>query len=148
MSGILPIEVQVRRLSERAAVPHLATDGAACFDLAACTDRRHYIAPMGRLVVPTGLAFAIPAHYEGQIRPRSGLGRDAGLHVALGTIDADYRGEVSALCFNLGYGVIAIEPGERIAQLAIRPVPPVRFVEVDELEPTVRGVCGWGSTGS
>jgi dUTP pyrophosphatase len=107
------------------------------------------IAPHGRAKVPTGLAFAIPARFEGQVRPRSGLAARTGLTVlnSPGTIDSDYRGEVHVLLVNLGDAPVMILPLERVAQLVIAPVAHAEFVLEGELDETDRGDGGYGSTG-
>lgn len=107
------------------------------------------IAPGARAVVPTGFALAIPAGYEGQVRPRSGLAANHGVTVlnAPGTIDADYRGEVKVILVNHGSEPFAIARGMRIAQLVIAPVIVAGFEEVAELPATTRGTGGFGSTG-
>jgi dUTP pyrophosphatase len=135
-------------------LPEYATTGSAGLDLRAClspADRRHglKLPPLGRVLVPTGLAIALPAGHEGQVRPRSGLAVRHGLTVlnAPGTIDEDYRGEVQVLLVNLGAETATIRHGERIAQLVIAPVARVRPVVVDALDGTARGAGGFGSTG-
>lgn len=108
------------------------------------------LAPRGRAAVPTGLVFAIPARYEGQVRARSGLALRTGVTVlnAPGTIDSDFRGEVHVLLVNLGEGPVLLQPLERIAQLIIAPVAHAELVEVAEVDATARGPGGYGSTGS
>lgn len=108
------------------------------------------LAPLARVRVPTGLAFAIPTHFEGQVRPRSGLAARAGITVlnAPGTIDSDFRGEVHVVLVNLGDVPVMISPMERIAQLVITPVARAELVLVETLDATVRGPGGYGSTGS
>jgi len=103
----------------------------------------------GRVAVPTGLAFEIPAGFEGQVRPRSGLARMVGLTIlnAPGTIDSDYRGEVQVLLVNLGDAPHVIQPGDRIAQLVIAPVSVAELQEATELAETSRGAGGFGHTG-
>jgi dUTP pyrophosphatase len=100
-------------------------------------------------MVPTGLTIALPSGYEAQIRPRSGLAAGHGVTVlnAPGTVDADYRGEVSVLLINHGDAPFAIRRGERIAQMVIAPVAQVQLVAVDQLSTTDRGSGGYGSTG-
>jgi dUTP pyrophosphatase len=100
--------------------------------------------------VPTGLSFSIPAHYEGQVRPRSGLAARSGVTVlnSPGTIDSDYRGEVQIVLVNLSDTAVTIAPLERIAQLVIAPVARADLVAVDVLDSTARGIGGYGSTGS
>ena len=108
------------------------------------------IAPGARALVPTGIAIALPAGFEGQVRPRSGLAVKHGLSVlnAPGTIDADYRGEVQVLLVNLGPESVSIARGMRVAQLVIAPVIHVQLREVASLDETSRGMGGFGSTGS
>src|SRR5882672_6605990 len=107
------------------------------------------LAPGGREAVPTGLAFAIPQGFEGQVRPRSGLARKHGVTLtnAPGTIDSDYRGEVQVLLVNLGDAPVVIQPGDRIAQLVIAPVSVAELDEATELAETSRGAGGFGHTG-
>jgi dUTP pyrophosphatase len=123
---------------------------AAGGDLSAAIDETVVIEPGGRAAVGTGLAMAIAPGFEGQVRPRSGAAIKQGLTVvnAPGTIDSDYRGEVKVLLVNLGSEAVAIEPGQRIAQLIIAPVVQAEFVAVDTLSNTQRGARGFGSTGS
>src|SRR6476620_3416979 len=123
--------------------------GAAGLDLSSAAAEPIEIAPGGRVAVPTGLAFEIPAGFEGQVRPRSGLARKFGITLpnAPGTIDSDYRGEVQVLLANLGAEPFAIARGERIAQLVVQRVAQARLVEVAAIAPTPRGAGGFGSTG-
>ncbi|HEX3901456.1 MAG TPA: dUTP diphosphatase [Polyangia bacterium] len=123
--------------------------GAAGLDLASAADAPIALAPGARAAVPTGLAFEIPAGFEGQVRPRSGLARKFGIGLpnAPGTIDSDYRGEVAVLLINLGSEPYVVQPGERIAQLVIAPVVQAELEEVAELSGTARGDGGFGHTG-
>jgi dUTP pyrophosphatase len=123
--------------------------GAAGLDLASAADGPIEIAPGKRVAVPTGLAFAIPAGYEGQVRPRSGLARKFGVTLtnAPGTVDSDYRGEVQVLLVNLGQEPVVVQPGDRIAQLVIAPVSIAELEEAESLDDTVRGAGGFGHTG-
>jgi dUTP pyrophosphatase len=107
------------------------------------------VEPGARVAVPTGLALEIPPGFEGQVRPRSGLARKTGLTVlnAPGTIDSDYRGEVTVLLVNLGENPHIISVGDRIAQLIIAPVVRAELEEVEELSRTERGDGGFGHTG-
>jgi dUTP pyrophosphatase len=107
------------------------------------------LAPGKRAIVPCGFAMAIPAGYEAQIRPRSGLAAKHGITVlnSPGTVDADYRGEVMVILANFGSEPFTIARGERIAQMVIAPVVQPAFVVKDELDETVRGSGGFGSTG-
>ena len=135
-------------------MPRQQTGGAAGMDLRACLadDQRSsglILPPLGRALVPTGLALAIPQGWEGQVRPRSGLAARHGITVlnAPGTIDSDYRGEVSVLLINLGAENHAIRHGDRIAQLIIAPHAMVDLEPADTLDDTRRGSGGFGSTG-
>src|SRR5689334_3568788 len=124
------------------------TKSAAGLDLHAALDAPVVLAPGARAAIGTGLAVAIDPGFEGQVRPRSGLARDHGITLvnSPGTIDSDFRGELTVLLVNLGVEPFAIEPGHRIAQLVIAPVVQVELVEVDELPHTTRGAGGFGST--
>jgi dUTP pyrophosphatase len=106
--------------------------------------------PMGRAVVPTGIAIALPSGYEAQVRPRSGLAAKHGITVlnAPGTIDADYRGEIGVTLVNLGDAPFRVEPGMRVAQMVVAPVSTVAWNEVEELPASRRGGGGFGSTGN
>ncbi len=143
------LTVQVRRLSGTAILPRYMTDLAAGVDLHADLAAEVSLVPGERTLVPTGLALAIPAGFEGQVRPRSGLALKKGVALvnSPGTIDADYRGEVGIILINLGQEIITITPGERIAQLIIAPVIRAEFNEVDELDTTRRNAGGFGHTG-
>lgn len=123
--------------------------GAAGLDLASAADGPLTLKVGERIGVPTGLALEIPEGFEGQVRPRSGLALRAGVTIlnAPGTIDSDYRGEVTVLLVNLGQETFIINPGDRIAQLVIAPVIRCEVEEVGELSSTVRGSGGFGHTG-
>jgi dUTP pyrophosphatase len=118
-------------------------------DLRAAVDAPVLVESMERRAIPTGLAMAIPAGFEGQVRPRSGLALRRGLSMpnSPGTIDADYRGELKVLVINLGSEPIEITRGMRIAQLLICPVAQAQITLVDDLDSTARGTGGFGSTG-
>ena len=124
------------------------TGGSAGMDLPAALDAAIDSEPGSRVLVPGGFALSIPRGYEGQVRPRSGLALEHGLSVlnAPGTIDADYRGEVSVILANLGSDTVTIEPEQRIAQLVLAPVIRAELTEVDELDDTERGEGGFGHT--
>lgn len=130
-------------------LPGYASSGAAGCDLHAAVEGRLTIPPGGRALVPTGLAVAIPAGYEGQVRIRSGLARDHGLSLlnGPGTIDSDYRGEIRVILANLGSEAVTLDRGDRIAQLVFCPVARAAFEKVSELPATVRSGGGFGSTG-
>ena len=131
--------------------PRQQTAGAAGVDLLAALPPGEVLslAPGTRTLVPTGLALAIPAGYEGQVRPRSGLAAKHGVTVlnTPGTIDADYRGELKVILINLGDAPFEIRRGERIAQLVVAPVSQVNFTLRESLDATERGTGGFGSTG-
>ncbi|MEO1092051.1 MAG: dUTP diphosphatase [Pseudomonadota bacterium] len=131
-------------------LPTPATVDAAGADLVAAVIETVVLEPGARRPVPTGLILAIPSGFEGQVRPRSGLALHHGITVvnAPGTIDADYRGELSVLLVNLGDAPVAIERGMRIAQLVIAPVVRAAFEPVTlDVGATARGQGGFGSTG-
>ena len=132
-------------------LPSYQTDGAAGLDLSAAiaTDQPVTIAPRERAVLPTGFIMAIPAGFEGQVRPRSGLAARSGVTVlnAPGTIDSDYRGESLVILINLSDAPVTITRGDRIAQLVIAPVHQVAIAERKDLDETERGDGGLGSTG-
>ncbi|MEW6750249.1 MAG: dUTP diphosphatase [Candidatus Latescibacterota bacterium] len=132
-----------------AVLPTRQTPESAGMDLRAHLRAPLVLAPQERAVVPTGLRLEIPAGYEGQVRPRSGLAVRKGVTVlnAPGTIDADYRGEVGVILVNLSREEQRIEPGERIAQLLFSPVVRAEFVEAETLADSARGAGGFGSTG-
>jgi dUTP pyrophosphatase len=130
-------------------LPAYQSDGAAGMDLHAALEAPLVIEVGARALVPTGLIFAIPGHYEGQVRPRSGLAARHGLTVlnTPGTIDSDYRGEVKVLLVNLGTAPATIEPLDRIAQIVFAPVARAELVLDGVIEATRRGKGGYGSTG-
>jgi dUTP pyrophosphatase len=141
--------VQIKKLRPDAIVPKYMTAQAAGLDLCAAIDVPVIVAPGERVALSTGLAFALPPGFEGQLRPRSGLAREHGITLvnSPGTLDADYRGPLTVLLINHGDQPVAIAPGHRIAQLVIAPVIQAELVEVDELSATERGAGGFGSTG-
>ena len=147
------LSIPVKRLPHGADLPLPAAQSAlaAGLDLLAALPEAEplTLAPLARAAVPTGLALAIPAGFEGQVRPRSGLALKQGLTVlnAPGTVDADYRGEVKVLLVNLGEAPATIRRGDRIAQLVIAPVTAAVLVLAQTLDDTARGAAGFGSTG-
>ena len=151
MSAHNSISIQIKRLAHATGIdlPSYATAGAAGMDICAAIDGDVTLAPGGRCVVPTGFAIAIPAGFEAQIRPRSGLALKHGVTVANapGTIDSDYRGEVGAILINLGHEAFTITKGMRVAQMVIAPVSQCVLVEVDALDISARCDRGFGSTG-
>ena len=149
MPSINSVPVAIRRLphGEGLDLPAYATAGAAGMDVLAAEDV--VPPPGGRHAVATGFALAIPEGFEVQVRPRSGLALKHGISLpnTPGTIDSDYRGELKIIMINLGPEDFAIARGDRIAQLVLAPVVLARWEEVAELDDTVRGVGGFGSTG-
>jgi dUTP pyrophosphatase len=143
------VEVRVKRLNHGAglALPAYATSGAAGMDI--CAAESLHLRAGKRHAVATGFAFAIPDGYEVQVRPRSGLALKHGITClnTPGTIDSDYRGEVKVILANLGEDDFMINKGDRIAQIVVAPVTHGRLVEADDLDETVRGAGGFGSTG-
>ena len=131
-------------------LPAYETAGAAGADLRANLEEPLTLAPGARALVPTGLRMAIPAGYEVQVRPRSGLALKHGVTLVNtpGTIDSDYRGPVGVIMINLGDAPFEITHGMRIAQMVVAPVLQARFREVAELDHTARGAGGFGSTGT
>ena len=130
-------------------LPAYATEMSAGMDLRANLSEPVVLKPLERCLIPTGLFIALPAGYEAQVRPRSGLAAKHGLTVlnSPGTIDADYRGEVKVILANLSDTPFTIEPGERIAQLVVARHERVEWVESEVLSETERGAGGFGSTG-
>ncbi len=152
MSASQTLAVGIERLphGEGLPLPAAATPDAAGLDVAAAVAGPLILAPGARVAVPTGLVLAIPAGFEGQVRPRSGLALRHGVTVANapGTIDADYRGELMVLLVNLGDAPFTVERGMRIAQLVVAPVVRVVWQERSvAAEATLRGAGGFGSTG-
>lgn len=130
-------------------LPQYATAQSAGVDLRANLAEPRTLAPLERTIVPTGLFLEIPAGYEAQVRPRSGLAAKKGITVlnAPGTIDADYRGEVGVILVNLSNEPFVIEPGERVAQMVFARHEQVQWEAADTLEESERGAGGFGSTG-
>lgn len=144
------VELMVLPHGRGLALPAYQTALSAGLDLPAALDEPLTIPPGQIAIVPTGLALAIPAGWEGQVRPRSGLAIGKGLTVvnAPGTIDADYRGELKVGLINLGPAAVTIQRGERVAQLIIAPVARATLRVVDDLPETARGAGGFGHTGA
>ena len=129
--------------------PAYATPQSAGLDLRASLEEPVLLKPLQRAMIPTGLYIALPAGYEAQVRPRSGLAAKHGVTVlnTPGTIDADYRGEIRVILVNLSDQPFEVVPGERIAQMVIARHEQVEWDPVDELDATERGAGGFGSTG-
>lgn len=147
-----PIEVPVQRLDHASdlPLPEYASEHASGVDLLAALEGPLELAPGARALVPTGLAMALPAGYEAQVRPRSGLAAKHGVTVlnSPGTVDADYRGEVKVILVNLGEAAVTFRRGDRIAQMVVAPVTRLGWRVVTDLEATERGAGGFGSTGT
>ena len=143
------IELPIRRLRGDAVLPERAYSGDAGLDLAACD--RHELEPGARAVVGTGLAVAIPEGYAGFVQPRSGLAARHGITVvnAPGLVDSGYRGEIRVVLLNTDRReAFVVDPGMRIAQLVVLPVPALELAEVEVLPESERGVRGFGSSRS
>jgi dUTP pyrophosphatase len=145
------VTVQVKRLPHGAdlALPAYATAGAAGMDLLAAVTDPMNLAPRQRVLIPCGFCIALPAGYEMQVRPRSGLALKSGIMLpnAPGTIDEDYRGEVGVILMNMSEVDFQVTRGMRIAQAVVAPVVRVAWAEMETLDETARGAGGFGSTG-
>lgn len=143
------VSVRVLPHGEGLPLPARATDGAAGFDLRAAVDYPRVLGPGQRMLIPCGIALALPPGWEAQVRPRSGLAVRHGVTVlnSPGTIDADYRGEVQVSLINHGQEDFLVQRGERIAQIVFARVEAPVLHLVEELPPTNRGPAGFGSTG-
>lgn len=144
------MKLDVVKLRDDAILPEYQTVGAAGADLHACIDEPIVLQPLERHVIPTGLAMSIPEGFEVQIRARSGMSIKHGITMVngIGTIDADYRGEVGVLAINLSQEAFTIEPGMRIAQMVVARYEVASWNVVTELDETVRGAGGYGSSGA
>lgn len=142
--------VNIKKINDKAIIPTYGTEFSAGADLYACMDEAVSLAPGETTLIKTGLSMEIPAGYAGLIYARSGLATKKGLAPAnkVGVIDADYRGEIMVALHNHSNTTATIESGERIAQMVITPFLTANFVIVDELEETLRGSGGFGSTGT
>ena len=146
------LSVGVQRLSHGRdlPLPEIQTAQSAGVDLLAAVEGQVTLQPGERMIVPTGLAIALPSGYEAQVRPRSGRAINQGVTLvnSPGTIDADYRGEIGAIVINHGSEEFVIERGMRIAQMVVAPVIGFSWKEMDELPQSERGEGGFGSTGN
>jgi len=146
------VHVSITRLPHGAdlALPAYATEQAAGMDLLAAIPEPVTLAPGQRRLIPTGIAIALPAGFEAQVRPRSGLALKNGVTVlnAPGTVDADYRGEVGVILANLGDQPFTVERGMRVAQMVVARYERVAWRAVESLDETARGSGGFGSTGT
>lgn len=143
------MNIQITKLRDRVIIPEYQTSGAAGMDIHACIDEPIILQPLERRLVPSGFAIAVPEGYEAQVRARSGLSIKHGITMinGVGTIDADYRGEVGVLLVNISNEPFEIIPDMRIAQLVIAKYERAEWIEVTSLEATTRGAGGFGSTG-
>lgn len=144
--------IRVRLLGKKSAdmLPAYQTEGAAGMDLRADIEEDVILPPLGRALIPTGIAVALPPGVEGQVRPRSGLAVRHGVTClnSPGTIDSDYRGEIRVVLVNFGSEPFTIRRGDRIAQMVLSPVLRASIQVMDDLDETRRGEGGFGSTGS
>ncbi len=143
------IFVKRLRKDHPVSLPQYMTEGASGMDLFASLEKEVILEPGERRLIPTGIAVAIPAGFEGQVRPRSGLAVQKGIGIlnGPGTIDSDYRGEIGVLLVNLGRECLTVRNGERIAQMVISQVFRTTLEEVDDLPSTRRQGGGFGHTG-
>ena len=151
MEGIVQITVAIKRIRPESelTLPCYMTSHSAGMDLYADLSADALLQPGSRLLVPTGIAIALPEGYEAQIRPRSGLALKHGISLvnSPGTIDADYRGEIGVILINHGEVPFLLKRGERIAQMVVAQFSRVVWAEMGELEETQRGAGGFGHTG-
>ncbi len=148
--SLLKVAVQILEHGKDLALPTYATPGSAGLDLRAALEKPLWIKPGERVLIPTGLAMAIPHGYEGQIRPRSGLAIKHGLTMlnSPGTIDSDYRGEIKLIVINHGQADFEVKHGDRMAQLVIAAVIQVELIKSDNLDQTNRDSSGFGHSGT
>ncbi len=144
------MRLSIVKLRDEAILPVYQTAGAAGADLHACLDEAVVLRPLERKVIPTGLAMSIPEGFEVQIRARSGMSIKHGITMVngIGTIDADYRGELGILLINVSQEDFVIEPGMRVAQMVLARYEKVEWDQVNELDTTERGTGGYGSSGT
>lgn len=145
------VSVQIKRVERSGspvALPAYMTEGSAGMDLVAALRDEIVVRPLDRALIPTGIALALPAGFEAQVRPRSGLALEYGLTIvnSPGTIDSDYRGEIRVIVINLGRDAVTVRPGQRIAQMVVQRVARVQWQEVRELPGSARQAGGFGHT--
>lgn len=142
------MEIKIKKLNKKAIIPTYGTELSAGADLYAMIDTNILVKPNETVIIPTGIALAIPKNYVGLIYARSSLGTKKGLAPAnkVGVIDADYRGEIKVVLYNQSNEIQTITPNERIAQMVITPFVQANFIEANELDETKRGTGGFGST--
>lgn len=143
-------EILIKKLSEKVKLPKYETNGSSGMDLSANIDSSIKINPGKTAIIPTGISLSVPNNYEIQIRPRSGLAAKNQISVlnSPGTIDSDYRGEIKVILINLGEKVFIVDKGDRIAQMVVCPIIKAKLKEVKNLEKSLRGSGGFGSTGT
>ena len=142
-------EVLIKRLSKNIELPKYKTNGSSGMDLTADIEKEVEIEPGKTSIIPTGISVSNPENFEIQIRSRSGLAAKNQVSVlnSPGTIDADYRGELKVILINSSNKTFVVERGARIAQMVLCPIVKAKFKEVDNLDDTIRGDSGFGSTG-
>ena len=143
------IKVLIKKLNQKVKIPSYKTIGSSGVDLEAFLENPIELEPNKSVLIPTGIAIAIPQDTEVQIRPRSGLAAKFNIGVlnSPGTIDSDYRGEIKVIIYNHGDADFVVNNGDRIAQMILTPVIKMKLEETDELPETARGEDGFGSTG-
>ena len=143
------VKILVKKFNKKIKLPVYKTSGSSGMDIVAYVKKKITIRPSEIVIIPTGIALAIPKNYEIQIRPRSGLAAKKGITVlnTPGTIDSDYRGEVKVILINLSKKAFVVKSGDRIAQMILSPVIKGKLREVNILPETIRGRGGFGSTG-
>ena len=143
------VKILVKKFGKNIKLPTYKTSGSSGMDLMAYLKKKIKVNAGKKIIVPTGIAIALPKNYEAQIRPRSGLAAKNGISVlnTPGTIDSDYRGEIKIILINLSKETFTIKPGDRIAQMIFCPVIKANLKEVEKLPTTIRGKKGFGSTG-
>ena len=143
------VKILVKKFDKNIKLPAYKTSGSSGMDLVAYIKNKIIINPGKTAMIPTGIAVAIPRHYEIQIRPRSGLAAKKGISVlnTPGTVDSDYRGEIIIILINLSKKSFVVKSGDRVAQMILCPVAKGKLQEVKNLPKTVRGKGGFGSTG-
>jgi len=143
------VKILVKKFDKNIKLPTYKTSGSSGMDLVAYIKNKITIDPGKTVMIPTGIAVAIPKNYEIQIRPRSGLAAKKGISVlnTPGTVDSDYRGEIKIILINLSKKSFVVKSGDRIAQMILCPVAKGKLKEVKNLPETIRGKKGFGSTG-
>ncbi len=143
------VKILVKKFDKNIKLPTYKTSGSSGMDLVAYIKNKIIVNPGKTVIIPTGIAVAIPKNYEIQIRPRSGLAAKKGISVlnTPGTIDSDYRGEIKIILINLSKKSFVVKSGDRIAQMILCPVAKGKLKEVKNLPETIRGKKGFGSTG-